>query len=710
MSKHLSQLETNGITPQNERSNGSRSFFDGKRLIGDCLFIDGIIYAVIAFQYIFVPLRANLLPFDFLLLGTLLPIVSILNLLGAKYYQNFAMSLLNSFLLFISFGAFCYLSLMYSGPYNTLMLILCLLMLFLNAAALVINLRAQFVGNFGNVIIMLLCALIIIVYIAATYMSFLDRLVLIFPAIMFLIYLIPWLKKAQQLKFHPIRIWQRLFKKQFYCPTDWKANRTKKISAILCISTLGIVLIAGASLGWGYTIRIKADDNFQTLSSYWGPPALQLKEHTSTIITGNNDVLDITNDSLAIDPAGFVPGSFAYVINVSLPADPVNYGNYSAGARSYPNGTIFLSESLPSLINVNVTFKYVVNHIALKYLNISQSTLIMNYHGDFIYHDNIFDRIDKTYLMQLLDYWEIKFYLDIHNWIEFPHVFNYLDSIPIGYDTLNWAHGKWAMFQGISYDFEPGSYGVPPGRPGGKNLTIGPLIGNDSTWARFQKNWYKYNEQDRELFKLATVEYEKLYTYGSNLGYRTYITLGLGEIYDTLDGDIDYTRCPIDPISPNKDVLYGHMLYQDNNFDTGRYEVYKGCTDQMRILPDQGKTILLGWLAKGTRYYTDDAVGLERYIYDCKIAQAAGMEEIFHAPIYRMQTKWGDEAILALHEALNNDPKEEIIISVPPGVFNTDILADCVENINYAWLFYPLICLIVVKISLFGTFRFQKGK
>ena len=75
-----------------------------------------------------------------------------------------------------------------------------------------------------------------------------------------------------------------------------------------------------------------------------------------------------------------------------------------------------------------------------------------------------------------------------------------------------------------------------------------------------------------------------------------------------------------------------------------------------------------------------------------------------------MQTKWGDEAILALHEALNNDPKEEIEIPVPPGIFNSDILADCVENINYAWLFYPLICLIVVKISLFGTFRFQKAK
>jgi len=323
----------------------------------------------------------------------------------------------------------------------------------------------------------------------------------------------------------------------------------------------------------------------------------------------------------------------------------------------------------------------------------------MNYHGDFIYYDNIFDRIQRNYLFQLLDYWEIKFFLDIYNSIEFPHVFNYLDSIPIGRTTLNWADGKWKMFQGISYDFEPGSYAVAPGNPGGTNLTIGELIGEEYLWEDVQDSWYKSNEQNRTLYLEATAAYEELYTEASALGYRTYITLGGGEIQDTWDGDIDYTRCPIDPISRNPDVLYGMMCYQDNNKRDGRYRVYKDCINQIAALGDQGKTILLGWIALNTTYYTDDEEGLQRYIADCKIAQAAGMIEIFHAPIYRMQGKWGDDAILALHEALNEDPKEDITIPYPKFSIDTNTLFDVVENLNYIWIMLPILAFICVKIA-----------
>ncbi len=110
-------------------------------------------------------------------------------------------------------------------------------------------------------------------------------------------------------------------------------------------------------------------------------------------------------------------------------------------------------------------FQIWIQYKVLEYLNISQSTLVMNFHGDFIYHENIFDRIETTYLLQLLEFWEIKFFLDIYNGYDFPHVFNYQDSIPIGYTTLYWADGKFDMFQGISYDFEPGGHSVSPGNP-----------------------------------------------------------------------------------------------------------------------------------------------------------------------------------------------------------------------------------------------------
>jgi hypothetical protein len=138
--------------------------------------------------------------------------------------------------------------------------------------------------------------------------------------------------------------------------------------------------------------------------------------------------------------------------------------------------------------------------------------------------------------------------------------------------------------------------------------------------------------------------------------------------------------------------------------------VYQGCTDQINLLGDQGKSILLGWIANGTRYYTDDEVGFQRYVEDCKIAQASGMEEIYHAPIYRMQLKWGNEAIIRLHQALNEDPKKEFTISVPSGMVNEGMLSDFIKNMNYLWLAIPLITLIPARILLFETGGYLKNR
>jgi hypothetical protein len=149
------------------------------------------------------------------------------------------------------------------------------------------------------------------------------------------------------------------------------------------------------------------------------------------------------------------------------------------------------------------------------------------------------------------------------------------------------------------------------------------------------------------------------------------------------------------------------MNYQDNNFVEGRYRVYSGCKNQITLLGNQGKTILLGWLAKGTRYYTDDEIGLQRYIDDCKIAQAAGMEEIFHAPIYRMQGKWGDDAILKLHNALNNDTKKEFTISIPTGILDDGILYDMIENLNYLWIAGILYGIIIARLLVFGPLQLK---
>ena len=642
---------------------------------------------------------------DFAFLSSVLLIYIITALLGAKFNESLGMGIINSLLLFVGFVVFGYCSLFFNGIFNSLLFLNVILMTSFNLIGFIVNTKCLFRSGLGNAIIMVFFFLITILLTLLISPSLINYVALLFPTVVFVIGISPFMqkfigkirmaKKNNTLK----QLWslQTIFNlESFHFPRSSESKK-KIIVATIVIFALFVGLASGTYYNFGQTIRIKADDNFTTISSYWGPPSLQLNEWNSKITPIDNYTLQIDNSTLDLAPPNFRNGTLAYVTQISVNNVSGSYCNYSAGARSYPNGTVFLSSPIENLTAVNITFKYVYNNKVLEYLNISRSTLVMNYHGDFIYYNNTFERIQSTYLFQLLDYWQIKFYLDISNGKDFPHVWNYLDSIPLGYTTLNWAHGKWSMFMGISYDFEPGDYfrkGQNPGNPEYPFLTI---IGNETKFdSEMQKSWVSLNEQNHTYFKMVTEEYEKLYKYGSDLGYKTYITLGLGEIKDNLDGDIDFTRCPVFPLSKNPSVLYGHMLYQDNNFNTGRYRVYQGCTDQIRILGNQGKTILLGWIANGTRYYTDDEIGLNRYIEDCKIAQASGMEEIFHAPLYRMQSKWGDDAVLRLHQALNEEPKKEIVISVPSGAIDQGILSDYLKNFNYLWLGIPMFVLIPV--------------
>jgi hypothetical protein len=462
------------------------------------------------------------------------------------------------------------------------------------------------------------------------------------------------------------------------------------------VVTFGI----GTYYNFGATIVVQASANTKTISSYWGPPSLTLKTISTLINPESVDTLQVSNVSMVETAPKFIPGTFAYALSVYIGSDSsINYADYSAGAKSYPNGTVILSQALPSLSNVNITFRYVYNNVVLQALKISQATLIMNYHGDFIYTSNFYTRIKTTYLFQLLDYWAIQYYLDVYNGLDFPHVFNFLDSVPICYTTIDWVHtqqqqGFCQKFMGISLDFEPGNKPVPTGDPGGRPLWPGILI-NDS---EYLKSWYGLNEQNQTLFDQATFAYEHVYSYGSSFGYKSYLIFGRGELADLIDGDIDYTRLPIFPISLNPDVRFGIMSYQDANIHGDWYQ-YRDCKEQIQLFGDRGKSILTGWIANGTRYYTDDQIGLERYIEHCLVAQAAGMTEIFHAPIYRLQAKWGDDAILRLHQELNENPKRTFTIYVPSYKLNQDYMNDYIGNFNNIWVFlliYAFILTIVI--------------
>lgn len=702
-------MEKVQVAPQSPAEKVPTNQFDGKLLVKDTLVLNSIIFAIIISQYIAYPIIAGLLLHDFTFLTVIFLGYIICALIGAKYYRNIGVSLLNSVLLLIGFAGFGYMAIFFNGPFNIPLFCIICPMALLNMVVFFINVRGQWRGGLGNLIIAGLFYAMCLVMGILVHNSLLDWIALLFPTILFGFALEPILKKVigEWKKNKSVKVLlkrEKIFNLTFYHSFNRVKNHNTVLIGVLFIGLCIGGLLLGTFFNWGATITIKAPEGTKTISSYWGPPSLTLKSGQSNISVSDLNRLQIDNSTLVNPPEKFIPGSLAYVTAISVNGTTGAYCNYSAGARSYPNGTVFLSTPLSSPINVTVTFQYVFNNIVLQYLNISRSTCVMNFHGDFIYHSNIFDRITTVYLLQLLDYWEIKYYLDIHNGVDFPHVFNYLDSIPLGYQTLDWAHGKWTMFQGISYDFEPGAMQRGGQHPGTPNYEIGNLIGNESDFAyQMQKSWYSLNEQNHTFFKNVTAEYEDLFTYASKLGYKTYITLGLTDMLENIDGDIDVTRCPTDPLSRNPDVLYGHMLYQDNNFISGRYRVYQGCTDQIRLLGDQGKTILLGWIAKGTRYYTDDEEGFQRYIADCKIAQAAGMEEILHAPIYRMQGKWGDDAILRLHQALNEDPIEPIIIPVPAGTIHQSFLEDVIKNLNRLWLAIPLIILIPGRLIFFET-------
>jgi hypothetical protein len=644
-------------------------------------------------------------PFAFL--SFLLLFMAGLSAVGGWLYRNLTISFMNSWLFIVGIGAFGYIALFYNGPYNIPMFILCFTLLLLNLGGYMLNVRAHWKENFGNGIIAIFFGALGSAGLIFLYPGSGPIIIISLTWIPIIIACIPGFWAI----IHHKALLGRLLNVGPFQKTNWRVKPGQKVVLLGFIVSGGLLFGIGTYYAWGATITVQAPDDFKTVSSYWGPPSLSLGTLNSRITATDNYTLQVSNATLEVDAPNLIEGGFAYVQNVSIPGNSTNFCNYTAGAESYPNGTVILSIPLPDISQVNITFRYVLNVVALQYLNISRSTLVMNYHGDFINYTNPFHRVATTYLFQLLDYWEIQFYLDINNRIEFPHVFNYLNSIPYGYQTLNWAAGKYAMFRGISFDFEPGSYNVAPGNPGGTAFPFGESIGNTSSfWIDYQKSWYVLNEQNRTLFQEATAAYQELFTYASNMGYKTYITLGRNEIMEKIDHDVDYTRCPVDPISKNPDVLYGQMCYQDNNFATGRYAVYKDSKDQITLLGNQGKTILLGWIAQGTKYYTDDAEGLERYVKDCKIAQAAGMEEIFHAPLYRMQGKWGDAAILRLHQALNDEPKETITINVPHGQIEQNVLQDVVENLNKWAFFLPLFGGAIVKLGITVGQIIQKRK
>ncbi|MHA1734139.1 MAG: hypothetical protein ACTSU5_19530 [Promethearchaeota archaeon] len=482
--------------------------------------------------------------------------------------------------------------------------------------------------------------------------------------------------------------------------SSWRGPLTLKKLLLLALLGGWVATAVGTTLNWGYSVTVQAPAGFNTISSYWGPPADERVTVTREVTPADLTTIHLSNDTANASVDNMGVGSFCYAKSVTTPGGTHDYCNYSAGAESYPNGTIFLSEPLPSLASVLVTFVYRHDISVFETLGETNATLIINYLNegdDFIYHTNVFERVERTYLLQLFDWWGVKYYLDVGiSSLSFPQVFNYPAFVKVANQTVWWAsratYGTGASracqrMVGISADFEGSDAANPQYNPL-KNYAAQPIPGLVP-----YDDWVDYNEQNATLYGEAVQAWEDVYSYCSENGFKFYAVFQEGAMNDVMDGDLDYTRLPVYPVSRNPDVLYGIMNYQDNRFDGGRYLLYENCKTQLALLGDQGNTVLTGWIQKGTKYYTDDEVGFQRYVRDCLIAQAAGMVEIFHAPLYRMQGKWGSGAIQRLHDALHNATKEKFVLRAPAiNDFDTGLMVDYLKNWNrplVAVFFWP---------------------
>jgi hypothetical protein len=602
-------------------------------------------------QYTFIPLlrgALNLIDQAFILV--LFGMLVVLNLLGVIYYRLQSANVGSSFILIFSTALLVYMGVYYNGLFNALVFGIVVFLIIMNIFGMVMNGRLY---------------------------------------------------------------WNIPRRGMFFTKLDWTRHNGRKVVKIVAVTGILFALAVSSYYSFWLPITVRPADGAKTTSSYWGPITMSTSSCTSTITPATNTTLMVNNASLSNDPSMFVNGSLAWITSVAVVGNIFNYCNYSKGAKSYPNGSVFLSTALPLVGTVNVTFMYVTNWAVLQGLSIGESTIILNYNEDAYFNTaHFFDAIQYTYLFQLLDYWQVKYYLNVNSGaIDAANVFNYLDTIPRCYRMLNWmlnmsGDGFCKKFIGISLDMEGGDHAVPVGNPGGSTLPpfqgllpngTGDIPGNE-----FLDTWYRSNEQNRTLYQQALDAYEGVYQYAAYLGKNAYIVLGWGEMHDILDGDIDTGRIPVMPRG-DKNVYFGIMSYEDSMITGGRFQVYRDCVEQQHFFGQQGRSILLGWLGyDNIRWYTSDEQGFQNYINDCLIAQATGITEIFTAPLNSLQVKWGDDCVLRLHNALNVDPKRTI--SFTPGPWRSDLgyIPDFAKNFNYPWVFAMYVLLLFAWVVAFG--------
>ncbi len=461
-----------------------------------------------------------------------------------------------------------------------------------------------------------------------------------------------------------------------------------------------------ATFNFGYTYLVKAPDDATTRSSFWGPPRYERALVTGTIAPVNNATLLISNATLGTTHENLCNGSIMHVVNVTHSSAPgTNFCNYNAGAESYPNGTVFLSQQLPPG-NASISFYYMKNVKALAYLNQTGSRIIHAMWGgdgqnmSWYESPNAFHAITATCEFQLLEHWHIPYFINI-GLSNFPHVFNYIPYTERGKAMLEWINASTPRLDhclGISFDFEKDNFTDPVANPQRPDMGENPfpdVVGD--------KGWFQRNEQSTEVLRAAKAAYFEVYDIAASMNRSVYVVYQYSALEDYAEGDIDITRLPI---WTHPACEYGMMSYQDHHSggeENAYWEIYRNTRNQLAVYGEQGTSILTGWIDANpasvySDYYTNDEAGFQRYVEHVKVHQACGISEIFHAALMSLQAKWGDEAILRVHEALNADPKETFTFQATPWSSFDEMLLDIVKNFNNPVLAMPFEAAIIFSL------------
>jgi hypothetical protein len=238
----------------------------------------------------------------------------------------------------------------------------------------------------------------------------------------------------------------------------------------------------------------------------------------------------------------------------------------------------------------------------------------------------------------------------------FPNIYNYNAFTSRSKGLLDWIavtepHLNHCV--GIAFDFEPKDVKDPElnqDRP-----DLGHVRNN--SFISYEK-WLRLNEQNSKVLDAAKNAYFSLYNYATNLGLGVYATFVNYAMEDLAEGDINYTRLPV---WKQQNVEYGIMSYQFKDTDSeALWQIYVMNKNQQNYYGNQGYSIITGWLTFDEdvhlKYYTNDKMGLNRYLRDIKMHQASGARELVHAPLNGLTRKWGVNFILEFEKGLNSDP------------------------------------------------------